>query len=331
MVSECRGCQVAVNDNSREPVIMSDLPNAPWESLVTDFYGPTSTGEYLISIIDEYSRFPIVKIVTSTSPKAAIPKYDEVFSEFGIPRFLRSDNGSPYNSKEFEKFAKYMGFKHDTSMPYYPQANGMVEKFNAMFTKIRMIAKVEKKNWKQELFTFLRSYRTTPHCTTGETPAGLLFGKRNFRTRIPEISVKIDDTEIRDRDRRNKTRIKKYADRKSNVTKSWIKVGDTVLVKKPRQSKSDPYYDPKPYVVIKRKGNMIVAKRDDHQITRNTSFFKVISGNQHDNINDDESDNDTISIVPRETGRDDANDTHITVEAVEPVIRRSTRVSAPPM
>ena len=69
LVSGCRGCQAAVNDSSREPLIMSELPEAPWEYLSTDFHGPLPSGEYLISVIDDYSRFPVVKIARSTSPK----------------------------------------------------------------------------------------------------------------------------------------------------------------------------------------------------------------------------------------------------------------------
>ena len=91
---------------------MSELPTSPWESVTTDYYGPIDSGEYLISIIDEYSRFPVVKIVNSTSAKSGIPLFDEVFAEFGIPKKVKSDNGPPYNSKEFEQFANYLGFTH---------------------------------------------------------------------------------------------------------------------------------------------------------------------------------------------------------------------------
>ena len=111
-VSNCRGCQVSVNDNSREPLIMTELPKSPWESVATDFYGPLPSGEYFISVIDDYSRFPVVKIVRSTSPKSSVPVYDEIFSEFGIPNIVRGDNGSPVNSKEFRDFAAFLGFEH---------------------------------------------------------------------------------------------------------------------------------------------------------------------------------------------------------------------------
>ena len=32
--------------------------------------------------------------------------------EFGVPDVIRSDNGSPFNSKEFAAFADDLGFKH---------------------------------------------------------------------------------------------------------------------------------------------------------------------------------------------------------------------------
>ena len=82
-----------MNGSTREPLIMINLPNAPWESLLTDYYGLAPTGEYLISIIDEDSPFPIVQLVNSTPTMAAIPKFDDVFSEFGITEILRIDNG----------------------------------------------------------------------------------------------------------------------------------------------------------------------------------------------------------------------------------------------
>ena len=51
--------------------------------------------------------------------------YANFFSEFGIPKKVRSDNGLPVNSKEFRDFAAFLGFEHKTVIPYYPQANGM--------------------------------------------------------------------------------------------------------------------------------------------------------------------------------------------------------------
>ena len=120
-----------------------------------------------------------------------------------------SDNELPFNSREFADYARYMGFQHKTITPAYPQANGMVERFNSMLKKVIITAKIENKSWQRELSTFLRNYRGTPHSTTGQAPAALFYNQRNFCTRIPEIRVnKTNDSFLRKRDKENKERIK---------------------------------------------------------------------------------------------------------------------------
>ena len=67
---------------------------------------------HLLLITDDYSRNPVVEIVKSTAATTTIPKLDKVFSEFGVPDVIRSDNGPPFNNKEFAAFADDLGFKH---------------------------------------------------------------------------------------------------------------------------------------------------------------------------------------------------------------------------
>ena len=105
--------------------------------------------------------------------KATIPKRDGIFSSFGNPIQLKSDNGPPFNSKTFCNYCVNMVIQHDTITPLYPQANGLVENFNRMINKVVRIASIERKCWKQELFKFLRNYRAMPHTTTGNSPADL--------------------------------------------------------------------------------------------------------------------------------------------------------------
>jgi len=48
----------------------------------------------------------------SVSAKSTIPVLDKVLSMFGIPRVVKSDNGSPFQSYEFKQYAENMGFYH---------------------------------------------------------------------------------------------------------------------------------------------------------------------------------------------------------------------------
>ena len=54
--------------------------------------------EYAMAVIDEYSCYPVVEIVSSTSTNAIFPRLDSVFDMLGVPKVVKSDNGPPFNS-----------------------------------------------------------------------------------------------------------------------------------------------------------------------------------------------------------------------------------------
>ena len=182
------------------------------------------------------------------------------------------------------------------------------------------------------MYKFLRNYRCTPHCTTSEAPTDLMFNKRNFPTRLPEVPIKSDDENIRLKDRQNKDTVKKYADRRSKKKPCELEVGDSVLVKKPRKCNPDPYYDHRPYEITQRKGNMITAEWDNHRVAGNTSFFKYIEKIGHSTDNDDEesdySNSEVVGINVTENANE--NDSREN-ETVEERLRRSVRVNGQPV
>ena len=51
-----------------------------------------------------------------------------LFARHGVPEVVKSDNGPLYSSGEFAELAKTWGFRHVTSIPFYPQYNGLVER-----------------------------------------------------------------------------------------------------------------------------------------------------------------------------------------------------------
>lgn len=63
VIGNCIACQANGPDTSPEQLQMSLLPPEPWHTVHMDFCGPFPTGEYLLVVIDAYSRFPEVDIV----------------------------------------------------------------------------------------------------------------------------------------------------------------------------------------------------------------------------------------------------------------------------
>ena len=256
---------------------MSDLPDKKWQAVSVDFSGPYPSGDYCFVVIDEYSRFPVVELVKSTSAKCVIPVLDKIFATHGIPEILKSDNGPPFQSYEFRRFMEYCGIHHRRITPFWPRANAQAENFIKTLSKAVKTATVEGKSWKQELYKFLRNYRATPHVTTGKAPAELLF-ESNIRVLLPEIITPTDDRELRHRDKTQKEKQKRYADKK-NCRKpiTFLRVGDMVLLKQVKKNKLSSAYHPQPMSVIQVKGSMITARNQTLGAkTRNASHFVKI-------------------------------------------------------
>lgn len=331
MVSRCLACQAANHSPkpALEPLQMSQLPTGPWKELSVDFCGPFPSGDYLLVVVDDYSRFPEVEFVKSTAATTVIPRLDVIFARQGIPEKIRSDNGPPFNSESFKAFAEHLGFEHRRVTPLWPRANGEVERLMRTLEKAVRTASLEHKNWKQELISFLRQYRATPHSTTGESPAELLNG-RKLKTTLPEIpknELKYSDARKRDADK--KQIMKKYADKRNHAKESDLQIGDKVLIKQEKENKMSTPFKPVPYEVKDRKGSMITARRGDHHVTRNMSFFKRLPSsvsihptNEEEEI-EFEIENPDIQLTDRQGEEREVTNT-------SQLLRRSTREKTSP-
>lgn len=109
--------------------------------------------------------------------------------------------------------------------PYWPQANGEVERQNRSILKRLKIAHAEQKNWRSEILKFLIMYRSTPHTTTGVSPAELMLGRR-MRTKLPELEKsKFVEEEVREQDAWKKYKGKEYYDKINQAKESRIERG----------------------------------------------------------------------------------------------------------
>ena len=112
--------------NNAKHFLPHEVPQGPWEKLGIDFFEFQSTTYLLIA--DYYSRFPVIRKVRSTNANATTETLKQVFSEYGVPQTVMTDNGPPFSSKEFAAFANQYCFDHVTSSPRYPQSNGFIER-----------------------------------------------------------------------------------------------------------------------------------------------------------------------------------------------------------
>ena len=85
-------------------------------------------GRLYILICDYFSKFPFLFQTKTTSFANLKNHLQELFSIEGTPNEVMSDNGPPFNGKEFSSFLTGLGIRHTTSSPNYPQSNGFIER-----------------------------------------------------------------------------------------------------------------------------------------------------------------------------------------------------------
>lgn len=271
----CYGCQLVTQGDKPEPMIRREMPTKPWEHLCADFLGPLPSGDNLFVIVDYYSRWKEIFIVKTITSGKVIECLKSVFAVHGLPLSLQTDNAQYFNSEELNTFLRNLNIEHRNTTPLWPQANGEVEIQNKGIMKRIRIAHAENRSWKEDLQIYLLMYRSTPHSTTGVSPAELLF-KRKLRTKLPEIyDYSSPEYEIRDRDSERKGKGKMYGDQRRNARESGIQEGDVVLVKQKKQNKLSTAFNPNPMSVVGRNGNSVVVEsKDGARYSRNVSHVK---------------------------------------------------------
>ena len=359
-VGKCLACQASTPQVRRDPLIPSEPPLQPWESLGADHWGPTPDGKYILVVIDMLSKYPEVLYTDSTSADENIEILDNIMSRNDYCRNLRTDNGPPWNSHAMKTYLKWAGINHQPTVSAEdPEANGLAESFMKHLKKIYHTSIVEGKNPRAEINHHLRMFRSTPHPSTGQAPGEIHFNRpfNNRLTRYPvTVSDRTDISNARKQDQIAKQRQKFYKDQKSNVKHHNICVGDQVLLKQ-KSTKMKPPYDPYPYKVTEIHGHQITAIRDHTEKTRDSSRWKKVTttipndyseerSNGTDNyedyiidlstaeydIEDQDAINDNLEPNQHSEGQEALEQTALNVQDVtnQGSRSRSTRISRPP-
>ena len=135
VVNLCSQCQVVQADPPVAPLHPWTWPKHPWERLHIDFAGPFMNKSFLV-LVDAHSKWPEVVEMNTTTTEATIRVLRRLFSSYGLPKQIISDNGPQFTSVEFQTFMKENGIKHIRSSPYHPASNGQVERFIQTFKRL---------------------------------------------------------------------------------------------------------------------------------------------------------------------------------------------------
>ncbi|KAI2646810.1 Transposon Tf2-9 polyprotein [Labeo rohita] len=96
MVRQCDTCQKYRNNQTKEPMIIADLPTSPWEKVGMDLFH-LKGNNYLV-VIDYDSNDPELALLLNMSSKCVITHAKSIFARHGIPQTVVSDNGPCFSS-----------------------------------------------------------------------------------------------------------------------------------------------------------------------------------------------------------------------------------------
>ena len=110
----------------KEPLQVHNVPHQPWDCILMDYF--YANGRLYILVCDYFSKFPFLFQTKTTSFANLKDHLQELFSVEDTLEEIMSDNGAPFNGKEFSSFLTGLGIRHTTSSPNYPRSNGFIER-----------------------------------------------------------------------------------------------------------------------------------------------------------------------------------------------------------
>ena len=241
---QVKGCQLCQScDKTATPAAAPlqpvPFPSQPWEKLAMDIVGPMEVApwdcKYAITLTDYHSKWPEVAFTSTVTSDNVITFLTSVFSRFGNPSSIVTDNGSQFTSAEFAAFVKSRDIQHIRTSVYHPAANGAIERFHRVLKSCIQSAILERKPWKKSVNEFLQVYRSTSHSTTGISPCELLVG-RKMRTRLnilPLLPFSKDDAALSRRVTAQQNKMRTYTDFRRGARTPTFREGDSVRVRKP--------------------------------------------------------------------------------------------------
>ena len=286
MVRLCEACQ------KNQAMPKKSIPHpwirttSPWERLHIDYAGPFGGNMWMI-VIDSYSKWiEVVNMKNNTTAPATIQHLRKIFSRFGLPKILVSDNARQLvKSQEFADFCTRNGIQHIPIPSYHPSSNGQCESVVGKFKLAMKKMSTDKANIESHIPGWLLNYHNTAHSVTRVEPAVLMMNRR-LRSPLSLLNP-LSSSTVKQQVRETNERIR------SEKTLRRFQIGDRVLIRDILHKRwikgivinaSDKIYE------VETADGKLVSKHIDHVIADTTSQLDW----------EDESSKTEVQLIPRE-------------------------------
>lgn len=146
------------------------------------FFSIIPTKWYVLHWQDHFSKYSIFRLMPQKTARNVIICLEQIFSDFGAPDVLQSDNGSEFVNAEMNAFLLKWNVKEFIhGRPYHPQSQGSCERANGFFQRKLSVSfeKVKRTvyNFKVIMYEIQKAMNRTKRERSGRTPYLIVFNR----------------------------------------------------------------------------------------------------------------------------------------------------------
>ena len=292
-VQKCETCRTFETRNQKETLIPHEIPERPWEKVGMDTFYYRSK-DYLL-VVDYYSNFWEVEPLKQKTSNEIIYHLKKMFSRYGIPNLIISDNATAFTSEEFRDFTIKWDIVQQTSSPEHPKGNGLAEAHVKIAKNI--LRKCNKDN--QDIYLALLNHRNTPQ-ENNPSPAQRLFD-RSTRSIVPITTSKLQKRNENIKNNKLKQVIAKHKYDKTAKDLQQLREGDQVRIQ-PRQL-GEAGREWKKGVILQKLDSRSyeISMNNGNILRRNRSEIKPTKENERANDTMKTNENNTTKIATTES------------------------------
>ncbi|XP_029662882.1 uncharacterized protein K02A2.6-like [Formica exsecta] len=179
-VKKCKHCNHTAAKPIKEPLHPWPDSKKPWSRLHIDFAGPIH-GQWILVIVDSYSKFVDAGWFSTITSAATCRYLRRLFSRYGPPEVLVSDNSTQFTSEEFAQLCAEFNILHLRSPPGHPQSNGQAERMVRTLKSSIETSSASQLESKSNRFLYAYNYTPSDVVPDHKSSAEVFFG-RKFRT-----------------------------------------------------------------------------------------------------------------------------------------------------